>query len=116
VQSFKPDKPTCCGLPLALSKTERKPLPFFSDQWTLMLQGFPAPKLVPQLFASENGPVTVNLLMLRVAVPELLKVAVRWVMHWHPALITFLHSNTMLVGDNVAFAPELTAVPLGVSD
>ena len=86
-----------------------------------MLQDFPAPRLVPQLLASENGPVMVKLLMSRVAVPELLSVAVRSVKHTQPVLMMFLHSNVMLVGDSVAFAPVIAAVvvvpdPLGTED
>jgi hypothetical protein len=82
-----------------------------------MVQECPGCRLVPQLVPpSEKGPVIVTPVMLRDTVPKSLSVVVRDVMHWQPALITFLHSNPKLVGNKVAFGPEITPVPLNATD
>lgn len=45
--------------------------------------------------------------MISATSPVLLSVALRTVMHWQPASITFLHAKVMLVGDRVAFGPGI---------
>lgn len=108
--SLYPLRDAVCGLPGALSLTWRTPDEFTRDQWTEIVHEAPAARLVPQLSVWVKAPVVEISLIVRDAVPRLLRVVVVCVMHWQPALITFLQRNNKLVGESVAFGPEFEAV------
>lgn len=82
-----PETGSVCGLPGALSATDTEALldPEAAGlKVTLIVQFFPAATLVPQVFvwvkSPEFVPVMVTLVMLRVAVPVLVRVVVRGVL------------------------------------
>ena len=115
VHSLIPVKDTNCGLPGALSLTDTAPrLKEFIGgiHLTVMVQDFPAPRFVSQLFVSEKAaPVIPMPVMLNVVLPKLVSVGVASVWHTHPSPIIFLQAKIRLVGDRVAFGPETTPVP-----
>ncbi len=117
---MSPSKETVCGLPLALSLTETVPKLKELDggiHLTVMVQDFPAPRFVSQLFVSEKAaPVIPMPVMLNVVLPKLVSVGVASVWHPHPSPIIFLQAKIRLVGDRVAFGPETTPVPLKATD
>ena len=109
---MSPSKETVCGLPLALSLTETVPKLKELDggiHLTVMVQDFPAPRFVSQLFVSEKAaPVIPMPVMLNVVLPKLVSVTD------FPGLVvpTSWAAKVTLVGDKVAFGPETTPVPL----
>jgi len=115
-----PVKETNCGLSAALSLTETAPIlrEFIGgDHLTVMVQDFPAPRFVSQLFVSEKAaPVIPMPVMLNVVLPKLVSVGVPTVSHSHPTLFTFLQAKVRLVADKVAFGPENTTLPLKATD
>ncbi len=117
---MSPSKETVCGLPLALSLTESVPkLKELDggDHLTVMVQDFPAPRFVSQLFVSEKAaPLIPMPVMLNVVLPKLVSVGVASVWHAHPSPIIFLQAKIKLVVDRVAFGPETTPVPLTATD
>ena len=117
---MSPSKETVCGLPLALSLTETVPKLKELDggiHLTVMVQDFPAPRFVSQLFVSEKAaPVIPMPVMLNVVLPKLVSVGVASVWHPHPSPIIFLQAKIRLVGDRVAFGPETTPVALKATD
>jgi len=72
-----PDSVTCCGLPVALSAIDSVPLRepvAVGVNVTLIVQLDPAARLVPQVFVCAKSPVTVTPVIVRLAVPLLLRV------------------------------------------
>jgi hypothetical protein len=72
-----PVSATVCGLPTPLSVMVRAPVlvpPAVGLKVTLRVQLAPVATLEPQVFVWEKSPLTVMLLMLRVALPVFLRV------------------------------------------
>src|SRR5260370_28213259 len=80
---------------------------FFCNHCTVMPQDCPGCRLVPQLFVCEKPLVVAIELMSSAALPKLLSVVVKKVLHPQVPLV-FVHWKSKLVGHNVAFGPGAT--------
>ena len=77
--SPEPETPTVCGLPEALSVTERLPLlvpPAVGLKMTVIVQFAPAMSAPPQLFVCEKSPLTPIVVIVSEDWPELVRVTI----------------------------------------
>ena len=85
-----------------------------------MVQEFPAPRLVPQVFDWEKGPLVVMLVMLKSVLPKSLNVG--WfgvtvhAQEHRPRGQLKWQEMDRDAGDRVAFGPETTPVPVKATD
>lgn len=116
-----PVKITSCGLPGALSVTRRVPVwvsALLVLNSTAMVQESSAPRLVPQVFDSEKGPVVVMLVMLNSVLPKSLNVGAWFGIHERTGNGSRRKWQEMdtVAGNKVAFGPVTVPVPVKAAD
>ena len=108
--SPEPESPTVCGLPEALSVTERVPVlvpPAVGLKVTVIVQFAPAARAPPQLFVSEKSPLAAIVVIASEDWPVLESVTI-----WAELVVpTIWPPNDKLEGKTVALRPSSPNAP-----